>query len=665
MNFNELVTVVLEKDNRSKILKIGLPQEVADYLHELNDKYSLWFADKIFKMPEYQAAKDKRYFVHSLQTSMQTILDWIRGEQNVKINSFDWTTALQKANEYHERLTVTHRDKETNTIIKEYSDGFYWVDIESSSDDCERASMGHCANTNKGETLYSLRKYDEALDKIEGFVTIAISPDDGIWYQCKGKKNSKPKKEYHSYIVDILVDSEVFHFKSEHDSGHDFKAIDFRKFLEDNPEIYPNTDEIIQKLSDKNINVEDFQKIIDEYKYKYYSISLDDDYEGEYISPRYNFDLYIKKTETNLPIDCLELEYKSPAIQYFRNLIEGGIEDISVDRRDDGIIIYINQYSDESYSFDDEGLKSFRRDCEYRKREDEKFDYQEFLDEHLEKILILDDCLITDYTNFHAKVTENLTETFVVIQNPRTLDLEIKLEKFKLFRTDMNVKDGISYRSILPNIRTNNHANQTTVIHSAKEIKNAKSFQMEKHADLLLLSLFWDFIKNQVIVDYSKHMKVQYETLTEHNYFHNRFDLIFNYDYEDNEEIDYEKEYNYLEILDKNLERIDEVLHKFIKEIFNPFINDKIPFTEDDIVIEPRKYTGGASINTKQGEFLGFSYNNEVSSEEKAELIKSKGLDHGYRRKINIAEIEEWLENNVNDQLLLPSFKDFFESLKR
>jgi hypothetical protein len=187
---------------------------------------------------------------------------------------------------------------------------------------------------------------------------------------------------------------------------------------------------------------------------------------------------------------------------------------------------------------------------------------------------------------------------------------------------------------------------------------------MGKHADLLLLSLFWDFVKKHVLVDYSTHMKVQYETLTEHDYFHGRFDLIFNYDYDD-EKIDYEKEYNYLEILIKNLAKIDKVLQKFIKEIFNPFINDKIPFTEDDIVIEPRKYAGGVYINTKQGEFLGLSYNNEVSSEEKRELIKSKGLDHGYRRNVNAAKIEEWLENNVNNQLLLPSFKDFFESLKR
>ena len=51
--------LLLEKDHRQKIIKIGLPTEVADYLHNLNDKYSLWFADKINKMPMFQMSRNK------------------------------------------------------------------------------------------------------------------------------------------------------------------------------------------------------------------------------------------------------------------------------------------------------------------------------------------------------------------------------------------------------------------------------------------------------------------------------------------------------------------------------------------------------------------------------------------------------------------------------
>lgn len=37
------INLILEKDHRENIKKIGIPEDVADYLHQLNDKYSIWF----------------------------------------------------------------------------------------------------------------------------------------------------------------------------------------------------------------------------------------------------------------------------------------------------------------------------------------------------------------------------------------------------------------------------------------------------------------------------------------------------------------------------------------------------------------------------------------------------------------------------------------------
>ena len=227
MTFKEVYSILLEKDFRSKILALRMPQDVADYLHGMNDKYSFWFADQINKMPEYQAARNKEMFVHSLQTEMQGILDWIRGGvQNLSLKDYDWNTAIASADEYHKKLSVTNSERETNTILKEYPSGFYWVDLESQLDSCEASAMGHCGRTSKGDTLYSLRKYNIIEDNIESFITIAVSPDKGIWFQCKGRNNSKPKKEYYSYIADILVSKNILKFKTEHDSKNDFKPKD-------------------------------------------------------------------------------------------------------------------------------------------------------------------------------------------------------------------------------------------------------------------------------------------------------------------------------------------------------------------------------------------------------------------------------------------------------
>ena len=84
--------------------------------------------------------------------------------------------------------------------------GYYWVDLETynSPEECER--MGHCGRSSKGRLL-SLRSYrlypgtDIKLNK--SHLTAAIG-DDGIMYQLKGPKNSKPKEEYHPYILPLF-----------------------------------------------------------------------------------------------------------------------------------------------------------------------------------------------------------------------------------------------------------------------------------------------------------------------------------------------------------------------------------------------------------------------------------------------------------------------------
>lgn len=142
--------------------------------------------------------------------------------------------------------------------------------------------------------------------------------------------------------------------------------------------------------------------------------------------------------------------------------------------------------------------------------------------------------------------------------------------------------------------------------------------------------------------------------------FDRSFDFVFNYEFDD-ESIDFDYEYELLKTLYDKREIILKSLKKFIDEIFIPFISDKIPMTISDIETRPSSYNGAGFLYTKDERYIG-QYYDEVTPEYLEKTIKEKNLDKGYRKKINFAEIEEWLENNMNNQLLLPSFKDFFES---
>jgi hypothetical protein len=162
--------------------------------------------------------------------------------------------------------------KETNPIILDFRDedgnGYYWVDLETrnSPEECER--MGHCGRSSYGY-LYSLRS-DRGLPggkyKLNiSHLTAAIG-EDGILYQLKGPKNSKPKEEYHQYIEPLFYtlggggeqeDYLIQGFGTEYGADQDFKLSDLpdttiRKIYKDRPELF-NTRGLQRKLGEMGI----------------------------------------------------------------------------------------------------------------------------------------------------------------------------------------------------------------------------------------------------------------------------------------------------------------------------------------------------------------------------------------------------------------------------
>jgi hypothetical protein len=147
---------------------------------------------------------------------------------------------------------------EENPIILDFrgenGDGFYWADLQTkySEEECDR--MGHCGRSSYGY-LYSLRQVLPVGNKYKlnkSVLTAAIG-EDGILYQLKGPKNSKPNEKYHEYILPLFYvlggggeedDYLIQGFGTEYASEQDFKLSDLPK--ETILDLYKNRPELFE-----------------------------------------------------------------------------------------------------------------------------------------------------------------------------------------------------------------------------------------------------------------------------------------------------------------------------------------------------------------------------------------------------------------------------------
>lgn len=145
--------------------------------------------------------------------------------------------------------------QEDGTVIMEFPDGYYWIDLETNSCEVEGQAMGHCANTS-ADTMLSLRQKKE--QGAEPHVTVAIdgSQEEGYTniHQIKGKGNKKPVEKYHKYIVDLLIKYKIATISNdEYRPSEDFNIGDLtdlsliEKVLHAMPELYVNGNCVLSK----------------------------------------------------------------------------------------------------------------------------------------------------------------------------------------------------------------------------------------------------------------------------------------------------------------------------------------------------------------------------------------------------------------------------------
>lgn len=237
--------------------KLGYNEKWCEYFHSISNKYSFDIAKAFLKfilnpenlksakldLPENYnnlTTKEKVEMVINKNaeqiydnflndfTNISDYLNWYNGlaeqmkkEMNLNIRAFSFEELKTKADEYHnmqaskaeesekKRLeeikktrTLNRKDEtpETDKFIT-YPNGWYWINLKSSSSSDEADNMGHCGS-DAGKTLFSLRD-----DLKQSKITASVDLKNQSLYQCKGKANSKPKKEYHQYIIDLLMNT--------------------------------------------------------------------------------------------------------------------------------------------------------------------------------------------------------------------------------------------------------------------------------------------------------------------------------------------------------------------------------------------------------------------------------------------------------------------------
>ena len=276
---------ILTEDSKVKTLvdKVGLTQGNAIELDRLCGSLSVWMANKLINHQQGINTSWNKTDENGLETLndrgiqrfrslITSIMDWIRIGLNGNLGdkkNLTFSDLAIKSQEWHNSLNIGDGDinyVEKNPIILDFRDengnGFYWVDLETSNspEECER--MGHCGRSSFGN-LYSLREFRPLNEKYKlnkSHLTASIG-SDGILYQLKGSKNSKPKEELHGYITPLFFvlggageeeDYLIQGFGSEYASQKDFKLSDLsdeviKDLYQNRPELF-NTRGLQRKL---------------------------------------------------------------------------------------------------------------------------------------------------------------------------------------------------------------------------------------------------------------------------------------------------------------------------------------------------------------------------------------------------------------------------------
>lgn len=232
-----------EKDNRKAIEKVfQFPDGIVQTLHEMDKKHSITLANILFNSIKLTARKPQQkavikkieqkkilnnnemfdyeevlqnIFNERNKRVLRYIRDWVKGrnerpnpdEDVVNLTELDIDKANRLSQDWHEYIAkggggaVT-----TGSIAIQYKDGFYWVNLETNVCEEEGKQAGHCGRGEFGadSNLYSLRTPQHKIA-----LTADVNKKTRDCRQMRGNANTKPKPEYHKYIIDFLTNKKI------------------------------------------------------------------------------------------------------------------------------------------------------------------------------------------------------------------------------------------------------------------------------------------------------------------------------------------------------------------------------------------------------------------------------------------------------------------------
>jgi hypothetical protein len=242
-----------------------------EFIEDFKKKYNtLKPIDKVnFLQKEYKQKVSTYY-----NNILPSIIDYLTDPTTT--NPFDNVNTLvdlsAKSIQWHEdiaRKAEEGRDDDTEAIRKDetsetdkfitYPNGWYWINLNVEYSEDEANNMGHCGK-DPGKILFSLRD-----DKSNSHITVSYKESEKAMYQCKGRGNSKPKSEYHKYILDMILNNTYpvnLLLTGSYRSDLDFNLMDIseeeRNYLIAKKPSLEYTDNIFESY----LNNKDFVKII-------------------------------------------------------------------------------------------------------------------------------------------------------------------------------------------------------------------------------------------------------------------------------------------------------------------------------------------------------------------------------------------------------------------
>lgn len=292
---NKLEETIITEASKKDILinKVGLNEDNANYLVSTCGSLAVWMANKVIDLQLYNMQswvgfdKDeltKEAAIDRINSGnivyygqiITEVMDWIRVGLNGNVSEYKDLSLRElkvEADEWHRSLGVSGGDinyKEKGEIVLDFrngsDEGYYWVD--KGTNDCTEESkrMGHCGRTNSSNTIWSLRSVKKLKDGFytnTSHITASIGNEDGYIWQMKGQKNSKPKKEYHKYIIPLFYliggggeehDYLINGFGREYNSRNDFQIGDLE--LSEIKELYQNRPDLFNDYKTKRLLVD-------------------------------------------------------------------------------------------------------------------------------------------------------------------------------------------------------------------------------------------------------------------------------------------------------------------------------------------------------------------------------------------------------------------------